>query len=183
MHALSDRELFLALQYAKSLDENAGRELIGRFQNEQPALAQAVFGVFPIMIGQIDQAISHCFMDLCFDVICVFEQAFGRLPAQKTIDVAWLEKQAALVDSELQALMPTGTMDPKIRDSLQDRFKQRDRDEIAQTGLVNFMHDSINVFAAENASSTEAIRIAQTMIYVVIRLLTSLYQHSAGQQA
>ena len=181
MHELTDRELFLALQYAKSLDENAGREIILRFQNEQPALAQAVFGIFPSMIAQQNQDMSHLFMDLCFDVICVFEHAFGTLPAQKTIDVEWLEKQAALVDSELQALMPETAMDEKIRDKLQNRFKQREHEDDPQTGLVKFMNDSIDEFAAENSTRVDAIKITQVMIYVVIRLLSSLYKHTSGK--
>jgi hypothetical protein len=111
----------------------------------------------------------------------VFEHAFGTLPAQKTIDVEWLEKQAALVDSELQALIPETAMDEKIRDKLQNRFKQREHEDDPQTGLVKFMNDSIDEFAAENSTRVDAIKITQVMIYVVIRLLSSLYKHTSGK--
>jgi hypothetical protein len=43
------------------------------------------------------------------------------------------------------------------------------------------MNDSIDEFAAENSTRVDAIKITQVMIYVVIRLLSSLYKHTSGK--
>ena len=77
MHELTERELYNAIGYAKSLDEDAGRKIIERFQLDQPALAGTIFGIFPMVIAEKDQDMAHLFMDLCFDVICVFGNAFA----------------------------------------------------------------------------------------------------------
>lgn len=53
-----------------------------------------------MVIAEQDKDMSHLFMDLCFDVICVFENAFGPLPSQSDMDINWLEKQAVLLDTE-----------------------------------------------------------------------------------
>jgi hypothetical protein len=37
MYELSERELYEAIHYAKSIDEETGAKIIGQFQLEQPA--------------------------------------------------------------------------------------------------------------------------------------------------
>ena len=82
MHELTDHELYQALSYAKSLDEDAGRTIIVQCYLEQTALAETLFELFPSVIAEENEAMAHCFMDLCFDVLCVYQNAFGPLPLQ-----------------------------------------------------------------------------------------------------
>lgn len=179
MRELADRELYNAIAYAKSIDEDAGRKIIEHFQIDQPALAATIFGIFPaVVIAEKDQDMAHLFMDLCFDVICVFEHAFGALPSQSALDPDWVEKQALLLDTELQAMIKGDAMEPKIRDKLQDRFYERMIGETSQTGLVKFMNAAIDDFASESPTRVPAINVTQTMIFVVIRLFCNLYSHA-----
>jgi hypothetical protein len=179
MHELTDRELYQALEYAKSMDENAGRRILEQFQLDQTALAQTIFGIFPAVIAEQNLDMANLFMDLCFDIICVYKKAFGPMPSQKDMDLEWLEKQAMLLDAELQSLMTDKHMDEKIRERLQDRLRQRSLDETGQAGLVNFMNTAINEFASENPVRVSAIKTTQTMIFVVIKLFNNLYSHAA----
>lgn len=175
MRELSERELYKALEYAKNIDGDTGKQLLEQFQVDQTAFAQTIFGVFPAVIAEQDQSMAELFMDLCFDVICVFEHAFGPLPSQDIMGFDWLEKSAVLLETELQALMTDKPMDAKIRDKLQERFLERVIDGNGQTGLVNFMNAAIDDFASENPVRVKSIRITQTMIFVVIQLFGNLY--------
>lgn len=177
-HELSEPELYEALHYAKSIDEEKGAKIIGQFQLEQTALAEIMFGMFPTFIAEQNQEMSYLFMDLCFDVLCVFEKAFGSLPSQNNMDYDWLQKQAGLLDAEFKSLVKEQHMDEQIRSKLQDRFVQRSLDETVQRGLVNFMNTAIDDFASEDASRAPAIKITQTMISIVIRLFSNLYNHA-----
>lgn len=178
MHELSESELFDAIHYAKSIDEETGAKIIEQFQLEQTALAQTIFGMFPAFIAEENPEMSYLFMDLCFDVLCVFQKAFGPLPVQSEMDYDWLEKQAVLLDTELQALITDRHMDEKIRSKLQDRFVKRSIEETAQMGLVSFMNAAIDDFASEKPSRFPATKITQTMIFIVIRLFSNLYSYS-----
>jgi hypothetical protein len=178
VHELSERELFEAIHYAKSLDEEAGAKILQQFQVEQAALAETLFSIFPAFIAEQHQEMAYLFMDLCFDVLCVFQHAFGPFPSQSEMDVDWLERQAMLLDAELQALMTDRPMDEKIRSKLQDRFARRSQEETSQIGLVNFMKAAIDDFASEDISRVPAIKITQTMIAIVIRLFSNLYRHA-----
>ncbi len=90
----------------------------------------------------------------------------------------WLEKSAALLDTELQSLTSDSHMDDKFRDKLQNRFVERVIDGNSQTGLIKFMNDSIDDFASENPVRVKAVRITQTMIFVVVQLFGTLYDHA-----
>lgn len=178
MHELTTQELYKALEHAKSIDEETGRMILDNFQNDQPALFQTIFNIFPSIIAEQSQNMAHLFMDMCFDVITVYQYSFGPTPIQNEMNQDWLEKQAALLDAELQAMIPEKNMNPKLRKKLQDRLINRAYEETVQHGLVNFMNDWIDEFSADHPNDTKAVKITQDMISVVIRLFTNLYTKS-----
>ena len=175
MQQLTDRELYLAIEYARSIDENTGRSIIETFQKDQPALAHSLFTIFPSMFTEKDQAFAHLFLDLCFDVICIYQHAFGDMPAQ---DNAWLQKQSSLVNTELQALMPDNKINTKKIKQLQQDFTKQTDNKVSQPGLVKFMNDSINQYASEIASDASSIKLTQNMIFTVIRLFGTVYSQA-----
>lgn len=174
MHELSDRELYQAIAYAKSIDEATGKEIMAEFELAQPGLYQTIFGIFPAIIAEQSQDMAYLFMDLCFDVICVYRHAFGD-PPQSGIDLEWMEKQATLLDAELQSLIRNNPMDDKIRKSLQKRFALRGAEEVTQLGLIKFMNAAIDEHTSLNTSCVPAIKITQAMIFAVVRLFSGLY--------
>lgn len=163
MREFTDKELYLALEHAKSLDENAGRAILDKFQSEQPVLAQTIFGAFPSIIAEQDQAMAHLFMDLVFDIISTFQHAVGALPTQELMGLAWLYEKAALIEAEMTAVMsgkaPVGSM-----------FQTNE-----QPGLVDFMNTCIDEHAAENLTSEDAIQLAKTMVFVTVQLFCTIY--------
>ena len=175
MHELNERELFEAMHYAKSIDEETGASIIERFQIDRTALSQTILGIFPNIIAEENVEMSYLFLDLCFDILCVFQHAFGPLPSQNDMDADWVEKQALLLNVELQSLIDDQQMDPKIRSKLQERFVKRSLEETAQKRLVIFMNLAIDDFASEDTARGSAIMITQTMIFIVIRLFSNLY--------
>jgi hypothetical protein len=177
MHELDGSELYHALEYARRLDEEEAGEIINRFRLEQPALWQAVFNIFPAVIAGQHEAMSGLFMVLCFDVLCVFQQAFGALPSREGMDFEWLEKQAILLEAELQALVKERDMDEKIRSRLRERFLQRSAQGSPQPGLIRFLNQAVEDFAAESPDRAPAIRVTQTMIFIVVQLFSNLYRH------
>lgn len=183
MQELTDKQLYMALQFARSQDENAGRAIIEQFQKDQPALAHTLMSVFPTIIAGKDQNMAHLFMDLCFDALCVFQHAFGALPNQQNMNPTWLEKGAALLDAELQSLIRDQPMAAMMRNKLQNRFTERMIDSNSQKGLVNFMNMAIDDHVAEQHASPESVRMAKSMIFVVIQLFDAIYHHSSSKAA
>ena len=167
MHELTDRELYHALAYAKSLDEEHGKQIMVQFELDQSGIYQTIFGIFPAIIAEHNEDMAYLFMDLCFDVICVFQHAFGD-PPHNGRDPVWLEKQVALLDAELQSLIQSNTMDEKIRKNLQERFTKRSGYEVFQTGLVKFLNEAIDEHASLNTRRVPSIKITQTLMYALL---------------
>ncbi len=176
MHELSDRELLAAIEHSHNIDNETADVLLQKFQIEQAALAEAIFTVFPSLIEQQNQEMAELFLGLCFDIIFIYQYAFGKAPIENEES---LIKQAALLDAELQALIPDNEMDGKIRAKLQNRFHERSSADETQMGLIRFMNTEIDAFAAESVSRVSAIKITQAMIFSVVRLFSSLYSQSA----
>ena len=174
MHELTDHELYQAFSYARSLDEGQGKQIMARLALDQPGLYQTLFGVFPAIIAEHHQEMAYLFMDLCFDVLCVFQYLFGELPYNGN-DPVWLEKQAVLVDIDLQALIRSDSMDAIVWKNLQDRFTKPSPHEFLQTGLVTALNEAIDGHAALNTSRVQATKITQNLMFVVVKLLCTLY--------
>ncbi|MCX7097754.1 MAG: hypothetical protein NTV43_07625 [Methylococcales bacterium] len=172
MHELTERELYQALEYAKSLDEDSGKRLMSQFEMDQPLLFQTLFGVFPGIIAEQNQDMAHLFMDLCFELICVYQKAFGETP-KFADDPTWMERQAVLVDAEFLSLMqkPPGE---QSRIKLQAHFLKHHKN-MPQLGLLKFMNESIDEFASYSTQRVAAIEFTQTMMLVVVKLFNSLF--------
>jgi len=176
MHELTDRELYEAIEYARNIDEETGRSIMQKLQIEQPALAQTIFSIFPSLIAQQNQEMSHVFMELCFDTLCVYQHAFGNVPIQSE---EWLERQMSLLDAELQSLMPDQQMNEKIRTKLKNRFTERAYNEVTQLRLLEIMNESIDDYASESTSRGASVKFTQNMMFTMIRLLSNLYSQTA----
>jgi len=138
MHELTERELYQALEYAKSIDEENGKRILSQFEADQPMLFQTIFGIFPTIIAEQNQDMAHLFMDLCFDVICVYQKAFGETP-KFVDDPSWMERQAILLDTELLSLMRNQPIDEMTRKKLQDRFVKHNENQV-QIGLIKLFY-------------------------------------------
>lgn len=169
MHELTDKQLYEALHFARSQDEQAGRAILEQFQANQTAFAQTLFGVFPSAIADLDQTMAHLFMDLCFDVIAVFQHAFGKVPDQRIVGNSWFQEKALRLDQEMNAAInQTSSSSPA------DDFDQEH-----QQGLVNFLHAAID---EQSSDSDAAIRLTKTMIFTTVQLFNALYDAAASRQ-
>jgi hypothetical protein len=175
MQKLDDKTLFNALMYAKSLDETAGRDLLLRLKQDQPALLEVFLGIFPAVILQQNELMANHYMDLCFDVLCVFKHCYGPLCPQSSMDPEWLQNQASLLMNEINLLEKSPSSEAT---RLEKAFSS-----LPQAGLLDFMDQSIRLFIQEHPDSVQAAPICQSLIISVIRLLNNLYDHTTEQRS
>ena len=50
MHELVERELYKALEYARTIDQDKGKHILIQFEIDQPLFSQTLFNVFPSII-------------------------------------------------------------------------------------------------------------------------------------
>lgn len=175
MHELIEQELYTALRYAKTVDEDQGKRLMIQFEMDQPVLFQTLFNTFASIIGDRHAGLSHLFMDLCFEVLCVYQHAFGKMPKFQH-DPNWMERQIALLDKELKPLLTNKTADFKRSQRMKETFFGEKDGEIMQHGLIRFLNQSIEEYVSDdNSCDPASVEMSKTMIFVVVRLFNNLY--------
>jgi hypothetical protein len=174
MHELIEGELYQALEYAKSIDQHQGQRIIIQFEIDQPLFSQTIFNAFPSMIAQHSEELSHYFMDLCFEIICVYQKAFGAMPRFKD-DPTWMERQAVSLDDIIQPMSGQKRIGTKLSKQIKDRFYQAKEGEIIQSSLVQFLNDSVDNDAEGNNYSKTAIDLTKAMLFLTVRLFSNLY--------
>ncbi len=174
MHELIAQELYEALEYAKSIDQDRGQRMMIQFEIDQPLFFQTIFNAFASIIDQRHVEMSHLFMDLCFEVLCVYQKAFGKTPRFQD-DPTWMERQALLLDKELKPLMEGKKLDEKRIERMKADFFSPKPGEIIQNGLVEFLNDSVDDFVSYNTCDAATTELTKTMLFVVVRMFNNLY--------
>lgn len=174
MHELIGDELYGALEYAKTMDQDSGQRMLIQFEIDQPLFFQTIFNAFSSMIAERNPDLAHFFMDLSFDVLCVYKKVFGSMPTFKD-DPTWMERQAVLLDKELKPLMEGRNISEKRSKRIREDFFKPKQGEVIQTGLVEFLNESVDDFASYNDCDAATIELAKAMSFVVVRLFNNLY--------
>lgn len=176
MRQLSDKDLYQALSYAKNQDEESGRKILTVFQADQPALSHTLFSVFPSLIAKQNKAMAYLFMDLCFDVICVYQHVFGKLPNQQALGFDWLQQKALQLDADFKSIMGG-----KMNVSQLEKFQDVGTDN--QRGLADFLYASVDEFVSGNPTDASAIRMTKMMVYSTIQLFEAVYDEASRLQS
>jgi hypothetical protein len=186
MHELIERELFEALEYARSVDEEQGKHILIQFEIDQPMFATTLFNVFPTVIDNQSselkyQNLAQYFADLCFDVLCVYQKSFGKMPKFED-NTSWMESQAMLLDKELSPLLTSSHVSDKTAKKMREDFFKAKNGEFIQTGLVEFMNMSIDDFAKNSGDDyhDSMLDLTKTMMFVVVRMFNNLYSTVAS---
>jgi hypothetical protein len=174
MHSLYTQELYQALEYARSQDQESGKRTMIQMEIDQPMFFQTVFKTFPSIIAERNEDMANLFMDLCFDVACVYKKVFGAMPKFKD-DPTWMERQAGLLDKELKPLMEGRFVNDKRSQKMKEDFFKPKANEIAQNALLQFLNEGVDDLAADTQSDDSTVDLTKTMLFVVVRLFTNLY--------
>lgn len=180
MHELIEQELYAALRYAKTVDEEQGKRLMIQFEIDQPILFQTLFSQFSAIIADRSEDLSHFFMDTCFEILCVYQHAFGKMPKMQN-DPNWMERQIALFDKELKPMFTSNRVDHKRSEKMKEQFFSDKDGEITQHGLLRFLNQAVDEYTNDEEYDSISIEMLNTMIFVVVRLFNNLYSQPTRQ--
>jgi hypothetical protein len=100
------------------------------------------------------------FLDLCFDSLCVYSYAFGKVKPQSE---EWIFKKMEEVPSGLMAIKNKQTAEPQF--------------EIVQRKFYDELNDSIADYANEHPARIPYIEMTQNMMLATVHLIESLYEN------
>ena len=174
MRPLSKKEITKIIQEGKMMSEKDGTAILDRFERDQPQLYQAIFGLFSDGIAELNLDMAHLFLDLCFDIILIYNKAFGN-PPNNAKGEDWFNKKLSLLDLELQSISDDIPMSAKFKKRLSDRFVRRSIAAGVQLELFEYLDEQVNKYAAFKSSRKKAIDMTKNLLFVVIRLMDDIY--------
>lgn len=174
MRALSKEELDQLIIRGKNLSESKGRALFKWFEKEQPDLFDFIFGEPRYAIRKENLDLSHLYVNLCFDVVYVYKNAFGKPLRTKRRD-KWVDDSLVLIDAEFKALLDDCPMEAPLRKRLQDRLATRTLEGGIQTEFLRYFEDEVADYASLNEERLSAVNSTLNFLFVFLRLMDELY--------
>jgi hypothetical protein len=156
MRILSRPAVFNAIQQAKSLTEEQANAFLSQFYQNNPAIGQTFLSGFPMIIEAQSEPMSHVFMDTCFDIIYVYAQILGELPAN-AVSPQWLQHK-----------MKTLENDTKTQ-------SQADIKNNAQIELLEYIDLVIEDAADKSQAKPAVASLTCNLLFLVTRLFDSIY--------
>ncbi len=162
MRILSREEVFNAIQRARSLTEAQASPFLSKFCQDQPALGQMLLAGFPMAIESQSKQMCLVFMDTCFDIIYVYAQVLGELPAN-VVTSEWLHQKMAVMEDEMKA-------QTQVNENGRIDLKKQ-----AQIELLEYIGLVIDEAAGKNQTQQAVASVTYNMLFLVTRLFDSIY--------
>jgi hypothetical protein len=156
MRILSRPAVFNAIQQAKSLTEEQANAFLSQFYQNNPAIGQTFLSGFPMIIEAQSEPMSHVFMDTCFDIIYVYAQILGELPAN-AVSPQWLQHKMKTLEKETKTQ------------------SQADIKNNAQTELLEYIDLVIEDAADKSKAKPAVASLTCNLLFLVTRLFDSIY--------
>ena len=156
MRIFSKPEVFMAIQDAKKFNEDEGRAILTRFGELYPSLQQVMFAGFPEAIAGQSQDMAHLFMDLCFEIICVYEKLLGEAPKNTTPPEELLNLLQHIM-GEITAAKKSGI-------------------ENTQQAFLEYLNLATDDHANTYQANKDSVKITKNFLYTMTRLFDELYE-------
>ena len=156
--------------------------VLNEFEKEHPGVYRVIYGEPFDAIAAVNKDMANLYLDLSFDVVWVFKEAFGR-PPKVTNEEQWIFRKLSLIDMELKSIAREVPMDDEFRRNLQERFVKTCMESKIQLGLLQYLEDAVARYASFDQKRAIAIHLTNNLHFVLVRLMGELYKMGAGKLA
>jgi hypothetical protein len=174
MRTLSKKEINGILMKGRMLSSKEITDIMDEFQKNQPEIYQAMYGEPSDAIAEENLEMSSMFLELCFDVIWIYRNAFGKPPTVIEREEL-VVNSLSLIDVELKSFCNNITMDEAFRASLQKRFIEGIIAAGVQIELLKYLDNEVRKYASFKQERRSAVNLTCGLLLVVVRLMDDLY--------
>ena len=179
---LKEIEIKDILFRGKNAPEYIITKILDELENEHPSIYRIIYGEPSDAIATINRDMANLYLDLSFDVIWVFREAFGKIPKIKDEEI-WASKKLSLIDAELKSITKEIPMNDKIRKNLQERFVKNSLSSNIQFELLKHLENEVTKYASFKKRRKTAIHILNNLLFVLVRLMGDFYSSNETQKA
>ena len=182
MRYLGKDEVQKSIWRSKNAPDYKITAILDELQNEHPGVYRFLYGEPSQAIASMNKDMANLYLDLSFDVVWVFREAFGKPPPVEN-DEKWVTIKLALLDAELKSLTKEIPMDDNFRKNLQKRFVERSVATKVQMELLRYVEDKVITYASFDHKRIPAIQFTTNLLFILVRLMGDLYSLKATESA
>ncbi len=182
MRILKQIEIEEIIYRGKSIPDYKITAILNELEKEHPGIYRVIYGEPSDTIAIINKDMANLYLELSFEVVWVFMEAFGKLPKVKN-EEKWVVKNLSLIDSEMKSLTKEVPMDDKFRDTLRERFVKRSFESKIQLELLEYLETEITKYASFKSKRKPAIHLTNNLLFVLVRLMGDLHKMKASKSA
>jgi len=182
MRILKRREVEEIIYRGKKVSDYEITAILDKLEKEHPGIYRVIYGEPSDAIAAINRDMANLYLDLSFDVVWVFKEAFGK-PPEVNDEEQWVSKNLSLIDAELKSITKEVPMDDKFRENLQKRFVKTSLESKIQLELLEYLENEVTKYASFNNERISAIQITNNLLFVLVRLMGDLYKLKASKSA
>jgi len=158
----------------RMLSSQTVTEILDEFQRNQPDLYAVIYGELSDGLTKENTDMANLYLDLCFDVIWIYRDAFGK-PPKVSSGKNVVMNSLYLLDSELKAFFKVTDMDETLRRSLEKRFFNRIVETGVQIELMRYLQDEVHKYASFKPERAIATSLTYCLLFIFVRLMNELY--------
>ena len=178
MNILKQKEVEDIISRGKKAPEHEITAILDELEKEHPGVYRVIYGEPSDAIATVNKDMANLYLDLSFDVVWVFKEAFGK-PPEVTNEEQWVFKKLSLIDAELKSLTKEIPMNDKFRRKLQERFIQTSFESKIQLELLQYLDNEVTKYASFNKKRPTASHLTNNLLFVLVRLMGDLYKLKA----
>ena len=174
MRILAKKEIDRILMKGRMLSSKEVTKILDEVQKNQPDIYETIYGVPSDGIAEENADMARLYLDLCFDTIWIYRDAFGKPPkdsSRKNI----VQKSLVLLDAELKAFLNDTEMDESFRMNLEKRFFNRIVQSGFQIEVMRYLEDEVKKYASFKPERARAISLTYCVLFMFVRLMDDLY--------
>jgi hypothetical protein len=149
-------------------------EILDEFQQDQPDLYAVIYGEPSDAVAEENKDMANLYLDLCFDVIWIYRDAFGK-PPKVSSGKNVVMNSLYLLDWELKVFFRVTDMDETLRRSLEKRFFDRIVETGVQIELMRYLQDEAHKYASFKPERLTAVSMTYCLLFIFVRLMNDLY--------
>ena len=174
MRILNQGEVEDIISRGNTVPEYELTAILDELEEEHPGVYRVIYGEPSDAIATVNRDMANLYLDLAFDIVWVFKEAFGKLPAVKN-EEKWVMRKLSLIDAELKSLTKEVPMNHKFRKNLQERFIKSSFKSKIQLALLQYLDNEVTKYASFDKKRATASRLTNNLLFVLVRLMGDLY--------
>ncbi len=182
MRILNQEEVDGFISRGRNAPEHEITAILDELEKEHPGVYRVIYGEPSDAIATINKDMANLYLNLSFDVVWVFKEAFGK-PPDVNNEEQWVYRKLTLIDAELKSITKEVPMNAKFRRNLQKRFVKTSFGLKIQLGLLQYLEGEVVKYASFNKKRATASHLTNNLLFDLVRLKGELYNLSAVKSA